>query len=471
MTTRGSRHLTGRDRSSGCAAEPAAPAERSERGFGSSPSSRRKRRLDGRSALLLVIANMVGTGVFTTLGLQAAGVQDGAALLLLWLLGGLVSLCGALSYAELAATLPRSGGEYHFLSRIYGRRIGELAGLVSATVGFAAPMALAAMAFGQYAGTVVDVPAMPLALAAVTLISLVQGFDVAWGRHFQVAATLMKVLLILVFCGLGFAAAPADGALSPWPGSETLDAVLSAPFALSFLYVSYAYSGWNAASYVTGEVVDAQRSLPIALIGGTAIVTALYLVLNLVFLRTIPLDLLAGTIEVGAVSAEHILGPAAGKALSLLLSLLLVSTISAMAMAGPRVIEEMARDRPRLGLFCRRSRRGAPARAVALLAVIAVGFILTDSFSFVLGFAGFTLIFFSMLTVLGVIRLRRREPALSRPFRVPWYPVPPLLFALISALMLAVVAFDQPLIVLGGALTLILLWLILPRWSSDASGD
>jgi APA family basic amino acid/polyamine antiporter len=414
-----------------------------------------------------VIANMIGTGVFTTLGLQAAGVQDGAALLLLWLLGGVVSLCGALSYAELAAALPRSGGEYHFLSRIYGPRIGELAGLVSATVGFAAPMALAAMAFGRYAGSVVEVPAMPLALAAVVLISLVQGFDVAWGRRFQVAATLMKVALILLFCGLGLAAEPASGALSPWPGPETLEVVLSAPFALSFLYVSYAYSGWNAASYVTGEVVDAQRSLPLALIGGTLFVTALYLALNLVFLRTIPLDLLVGTVEVGALSAEHILGSVAGKLLSLLLSLLLVSTISAMALAGPRVIEEMAKDRPHLRPLCLRSGRGAPARAVGLLGVIATGFILTDSFAFVLGFAGFTLIFFSMLTVVGVLRLRRLEPALPRPFRVPWYPIPPLLFALVSALMLAVVAFEQPWLVLGGAVALVLLWLALPRRSPN----
>lgn len=438
-------------------------------GMSSSSVSAPRPALDAKSALLLVIANMVGTGVFTTLGLQAAGVQDGAALLLLWLLGGAVAVSGALCYAELAAALPRSGGEYHFLSRIYGPRIGELAGLVSATVGFAAPMALAAMAFGRYAGTVVDLPASTLALSAVALISLIQGFDVGWGRRFQVAATLMKVALILLFCGLGLAVAPAAGTLSVRPGPGTLDAVLSTPFALSLIYVSYAYSGWNAASYVTSEVANPQRSLPIALIGGTLLVTVLYLMLNLVFLRTVPLPLLSGTVEVGAISAGYIVGPVAGGFLSLLLSLLLVSTISAMALAGPRVIEEMARDRLQLQPLCKRSRRGAPTRSVWLLGVIAVAFILTDSFAFVLGFAGFTLVFFAMLTVLGVLRLRRLEPGLPRPFRVPWYPFPPLLFALVSALSLAVVARDQPLLVLGGAFALLFLWLVLRRAGRGAN--
>jgi APA family basic amino acid/polyamine antiporter len=424
--------------------------------------------LDVRAATLLVIANMVGTGVFTTLGLQAAGVQDGAALLLLWLLGGLVALCGALCYAELAAALPRSGGEYYFLTRIYGPRLGELAGVVSATVGFAAPMALAAMAFGRYAATVLPVSPLWLAVAAVTLVSLIQGFDVGWGRRFQVVATLLKVMLILLFCAAGLAVEPAADALSPWPSEETLGAVLSGPFALALIYVSYAYSGWNAASYVTAEVANPQRSLPLALITGTLVVTGLYLLLNLVFLRTIPLPALAGTVEVGALAAEHIMGPVAGKGLSLVLSLLLISTISAMALAGPRVIEAMARDRRVLRPLCHRSRRGAPARSVLLLAVLALGFILTDSFAFVLGFAGFTLILFSLLTVLGVVRLRWREPGLPRPFRVPAYPLPPLVFALLASLSLVVVGFEQPLAVAGGGAALGLLWLMLGRIAPGA---
>jgi len=415
--------------------------------------------LDLRAAMLLVIANMVGTGVFTTLGLQAAGVQDGAALLLLWLLGGLIALCGALSYAELAAALPRSGGEYHFLSRIYGPRLGELAGWVSATVGFAAPMALAAMAFGRYAGSVLPVSPLWLGLGAVTLISALHAADLDLGRRFQVVATLLKVAIILVFCAAGLMVSPAPGTLSVIPGPGTWSAVFSAPFGLSLIYVSYAYSGWNAATYVTAEVAAPQRQVPRALLWGTAAVTVLYLLLNLVFLRSVPLAELAGTVEVGALSAAHVFGVDAGRLMSVALSLLLVSTISAMALAGPRVIEVMAEDRPRLRLLSARTRRGAPLRAVLFLWTLAAAFILTDAFAAVLGLAGFTLILFSLLTVLGVFRLRRREPNLPRPFRVPWYPLPPLVFALLAVLSLVVVAVDQPLPVLLGLALLALVWL------------
>jgi len=425
---------------------PAAPGPRDARPF-----------LDLRAAALLVVANMIGTGVFTTLGLQAAGVQDGLALLLLWLLGGLIAFCGALSYAELAAALPRSGGEYHFLSRIYGPRLGELAGWVSATVGFAAPMALAAMAFGRYAGTVLPVAPLWLGLGAVTLISALHAADLDLGRRFQVIATLLKVVLILVFCAFGLWVPPASGTLSPQPSPETLTGIFSASFGLSLIYVSYAYSGWNAATYVTGEVADPQRQVPRALLLGTGLVTVLYLLLNLVFLRTVPLAELAGTVEVGALSAAYIFGIEGGRLMSVALSLLLISTISAMALAGPRVIETMAEDRPRLRVLSARTRRGAPLRAVVLLWAIAAGFILTDAFAAVLGFAGFTLILFSLLTVLGVMRLRAREPDLPRPFRVPWYPLPPLLFALLAVLSLAVVAVDQPGPVLLGLALLVAL--------------
>lgn len=412
------------------------------------------------AATLLVIANMVGTGVFTTLGLQAAGVPDGAALLLVWLLGGVVAFAGALCYAELAAALPRSGGEYHFLTTIYGPRLGEVAGWVSVVIGFAAPMALAAMAFGRYVATVVPVPELVLGLGAVALVSAVHAIDRDLGRHFQVAATVLKVVLILVLGVAGLLAPAVPGALTVTPGAGTLAAVLSAPFAVSVIYVSYAYSGWNAATYVTAEIDHPQRRVPLALLLGTGIVTALYLLLNLVFLRTIPAPALAGTVEVGALSAQHIFGTAGGELMSLALGLLLISTISAMALAGPRVIEVMAVDRPSLRLLSARTARGAPLRATVALWLLATGFVLTDSFAAVLGLAGFTLILFALLTVLGVMRLRRRRPDLPRPFRVPLYPAPPVLFALIAVASLGVVAATEPVAVLAGLALLSALWLV-----------
>jgi APA family basic amino acid/polyamine antiporter len=418
---------------------------------------------DLRAATLLVVANMIGTGVFTTLGLQAEGVQDGAALLLLWLLGGLVAACGALVYAELAAALPRSGGEYVYLTRSFGPAVGLIAGWISTTVGFAAPVALAAMAFGQYAATVVPVAPTPTAVIAVVLIAGLHAFDVDLGTRFQVVMTLLKVLAIVLFCTAGLLLPAAPAALSPLPDGHTVGAVLSPAFALSLVYVSYAYSGWNAATYVAAEVQRPQRLVPRALLLGTAGVTLLYLLLNLVFLRSVPLAELAGTVEVGALSARWLFGEAGGRLISGMLALLLLSTISAMLLAGPRVFEAMAADRPALGLFGARNRRGAPTRAVLLSLAIALALILTGTFGAVLAFAGFTLMLSSLLTVLGALRLRRTEPALPRPFRIPWYPWPALVYLVLTAAALLVVAWTNPVPVLGGVCALMAWWWWLRR--------
>lgn len=418
------------------------------------PTSTRplRRFIDYRTAVLIVIANMIGTGVFTTLGLQAQAVPDGAALLLLWAVGGLLALCGALSYAELAAALPRSGGEYHFLSRIYHPALGQVAGWVSVTIGFSAPVALAAMAVGHYTAAFLPLGPMPIAVVTLLVMTGVHAFDLMIGRAFQISATMLKVILIVLFCIAGLAHGPVPGSLPLVPASDSLDLIFSAPFALSLIYVSYAYSGWNAAAYLVDEVQEPQRTVPRALVQGTLAVTVLYLLLNLVFLRTIGLEELSGTVEVGALSAREIFGPRGGVILSLTLGLLLASTISAMVLAGPRVLQRIGEDVPALRFLSALNRRGAPMRAVLLQQGLALGFILTDSFAGVLTFAGFTLTLFALLTVVGVLRLRRREPELPRPFRIPLYPLPPLLFVLVSAISLLVVGWQQPVAVAAGVL-------------------
>ena len=438
------------------------------------PARRAPQTFDLRAATLLVVANMIGTGVFTTLGLQAQGVQNGAALLLLWLLGGLVAACGALVYAELAAALPRSGGEYVYLRRSFSPAVGLIAGWISTTVGFAAPVALAAMAFGQYAATVVPVAPTPTAAVAVVSIAALHAFDVRLGTGFQVLMTLLKIAAILLFCAAGLLLPPAPGALTPLPGAGTAAAVFSPAFALSLVYVSYAYSGWNAATYVAAEVQSPQRLVPRALLLGTALVTVIYLLLNWVFLRSVPLGELAGTVEVGAVSARWLFGEGGGRLISAMLALLLLSTISAMLLAGPRVFEAMAEDSPALGLFGARNRRGAPTRAVLLSLVLALGLILTGTFGAVLAFAGFTLMLSSLLTVLGAVRLRHREPTLPRPFRIPWYPWPPLVYLCLTAAALLVVAWSNPAPVLIGLGALGACWWWLERraqrWAQRRAG-
>jgi len=425
-------------------------------------SDTKPRRFIGyRTAILIVIANMVGTGVFTTLGLQAQAIPDGAALLVLWGLGGLVALCGALCYAELAAAVPRSGGEYHLLARTWHPALGRLAGLVSVTVGFAAPVALTAMALGQYAATAVAWDPTHIAVATVLLVTALHAVDVGLGGVFQVAATLVKIAVIAVFCVAGLAAGSVPDSAPLTPTGDTLGLIFSAPFGLALIFVAYAYSGWNAAAYVVDEVREPQRTVPRALVHGTLAVTALYLVLNLTFLRTTNLEELAGTVEVGALSARFLFGEGGGMLMSLALSLLLVSSISAMVLAGPRVIEVIGQDVPALRFLSARNRRGAPTRAVLLQQGLALGFILTGSFEQVLTFAGFTLTLFALLTVVGQVRLRLREPELPRPFRVPLYPLPPAIFILVSGAALFLVAREQHTAVLiGVALLLVGGWLL-----------
>jgi APA family basic amino acid/polyamine antiporter len=405
-------------------------------------------------ALALVVANMVGTGVFTTLGLQASGVPDPLALLALWAIGGVVALAGALCYAELAAALPRSGGEYTYLGYIYHAALGLAAGLVSLTVGFAAPIALAAMGLGHYAAGATGLPPAATAALALVAVTLMHAFDPRLGGRFHVAATALKLGLIAAFCVAGLsapAAAPID--LDPRAAAE---AVLSPGFAVALIYVAYAYSGWNAAVYVAEEVRDPERTVPRSLVHGTLLVSALYLLLNLVFLRTVPTDRLAGTVEVGALSAGWIFGPAGGALMSGMLSLLLLSTVSAMVWTGPRVLQTAARDLPALAWLAWRSRRGAPTRAVLAQSGLALALIATNTFEGVLTYAGFTLSLLTFLTVVGLIVLRHTEPGLARPYRVWGYPATPVVFLAVTGLALAYAALERPAVAAASGATVAL---------------
>lgn len=425
------------------------------------------------AALATVVANIIGTGVFVTLGLQVQETTDGFTLLALWLVGGLIALAGALTYGELSAAVRGSGGEYRFLGRIYHPGLGTIAGWVSVAVGFAAPVALAAMALGRYAGPLMGVPARTLGILAILAATGVHLLAPAVGGRVQVAVTALKVLLILAFIAAGWVRGPEAG-MSFAPVAASFGNIASGSFALSLVFVSYAYSGFNAASYFQAEVTDAERTVPRALMLGTLLVTALYVGLNWVFLRTTPVELLSGQIEVGAIAGERIFGAASGRLMSGLIALLLVSSISAMTLAGPRVIEAMAEDLPPLRPLAQRTATGSPARAVLLQGALALAFVLTDSFDGVLTYAGFTLTLFTFLAVIGVIVLRRREPDLPRPYHVWAYPWTPLFFAGFSLWTLLVVIRDRPMEAVGGAVTLgiaaLLTWLVTERMAIDQGG-
>ncbi|TPG62433.1 amino acid permease [Hymenobacter nivis] len=408
---------------------------------------------------------MVGTGVFTSLGFQVLDIQSGFALLMLWAVGGLIALCGAVSYGELAAAMPRSGGEYHYLGQIYHPALGFLSGWVSATVGFAAPTALAALALGEYAksvwpglgqavvaGTTITGASL-LGVGVVLALTVVHGTSTRAGSRLQIVITALKVAILVAFIGAGLVAGEGQP-LSYAPDAAGWRAVLSPAFAVSLVYVSYAYSGWNAAAYLTGEIENPGRNLSRILLAGTAVVLLLYVGLNYVFLRSTPLAGLKGQVEVGFVAATSLFGAPAGRLAGGIIAALLVSTISSMIFAGPRIVQAMGEDLPALRFFAAKSRAGVPVRALLLQTGITLAFILRPSFKEILVYAGFVLNLFTFLTVLGLFVLRWRKPHLLRPYRAWGYPFTPLAFLALSGWTLAFILRDKPTESRYGLLTL-----------------
>src|ERR1700730_2534699 len=402
------------------------------------------RKISRLTATNIVVANMIGTGVFTSLGFQVAAIRSDFALVFLWALGGLAALCGALCYAELAAALPRSGGEYHFLSRIYHPAIGFIAGWGSATVGFAAPIAIAAIAFGDYCKPFFPgVPPMLVALFVAWLVTAIHLAGVRTGEIFQNVSTVLKVVLILVLivAGLFFRRSQA---LDLGIHTDTLQALVSGPFAVSLVFVMYSYSGWNAATYITGEVRNPAKNVPWALLVGTAIVIVLYVLLNSVFLLTTPRQTLSGQVEVGLLAGQAICGPVGGAIVSALIALGLVASISAMTWIGPHVTKTMAEDLPTLRIFGRVSKNGTPYVAMLFQLIMITFLIATATFNTVLVYIQFSLLFCSFLTVLGLIVLRVREPNLERPYKVWAYPITPVIFLAITLHMMIHVVRERP---------------------------
>lgn len=415
------------------------------------------------TATCLVVANMIGTGVFTSLGFQVGDLPSGFVIMLLWAVGGVCALAGALCYAELAAALPRSGGEYHLIGRTLHPALGFLAGWLSSTVGFAAPIALAAMALGKYFSGVVlagnailgrsldlgfwQTPPLTMealvALGVVALVTAIHLFGVRIGSLFQDGATLFKLALVAVVLVAGWLVGHTQPiSFIPVAGDAAL--IASPPFAISLVYVMYAYTGWNAATYIVGEIRDPARSVPRALLIGTGLVTVLYVGLNAIFLRTTPAEEMRGHLEVGLIAGRHIFGETGGRIVGGFICCGLVASISAMTWVGPRVAATMGEDLAALRWLAHKNKSGVPATALIFQLVIVSVLIVSSGFEKVLLYIQFALTLFSALAVVGLIALRLRQPDLPRPFRVPLYPITPLVFLAISGWMLWHMVRDKP---------------------------
>jgi APA family basic amino acid/polyamine antiporter len=407
-----------------------------------------KREIGLFSAIAVVVANMVGTGIFTTSGFILQEVGNSSALLLGWMVGGAFALCGALCYGELGARYPQAGGEYVYLREAFGKPVAFLSGWVSLIVGFSAPIAAAAIAFSIYllkavgasvdTGRVVALFGVPvftfstpviLAIAVVLMISMLHAHSLRVGSRVQNLLTLFKIALVAVFIGAGLYSS--GGSIDHFSGHFSMGTLLDGKFAVALIFISFAYSGWNAAAYLGGEIKRPSRNIPLAMLAGTLIVTALYLLLNLVYVYALPADSMRGVMEVAAAAGAQLFGPGISRWLNGAIALGLLSVISAMILAGPRVYYAMSRDGIFFPLFGRVSdARHTPAPAIGLQAAIAIVMIISASYDKLLVYIGFTLSLFAMLTVVGLMRVRQNDPDDRPAYRTWGYPLTPLAFIL-----------------------------------------
>jgi APA family basic amino acid/polyamine antiporter len=396
------------------------------------------------TASSLVISSMIGTGVFTSLGFQVIDIQTGFSIIFLWFLGGLIAFCGAVSYAELGSVFKRSGGEYSLLRELYHPALGFVAGWISITVGFAAPAALAAMALASYLSSIIpDLPQNHVAAFTILIFSFIHASSVKTGSRVQNATTILKVVLIIVFVAFGFGiAVPQD--ISLVPQSTSWSEIMSPPFAVALIYVSYAYTGWNSSIYIIDEMKHPVKDLPKSLFIGTLTVMILYISLNYVFLYTVPIETLAGQIEIGFLSGKSIFGEIGGSIIAISISILLLSTVSAYVFLGPRVSRVMGEDMKSLKFLAKTNENDIPVNAFIISGVLSLIFIYSSTFEQVLVYTSFLLILITTITVGGVFVLRRKKSESDSTYRTWGYPLTPMIFIAVSCWTLVFVAIDRP---------------------------
>jgi APA family basic amino acid/polyamine antiporter len=402
------------------------------------------RRVGGFTAACVLVSNAVGSGIFTTTGFQVRDLGDPFLILLLWLFGGALALAGAMSYAELGTALPRVGGEYVYLRRAFGPVWGFLSGWTSFTIGFGAAIAAAAVAFAHY--LIALVPSLAAASPAVLALALVWGLTgihalgVERGGSFQRWLTVLKIggiaLLVLVALGSGRGDRAHLGAAAPGvePGFGTA--------AVALVFVLYAFAGWNAAGYIAGEIRDPRRSLPRAMIGGAAFVTLLYLAVNLAYFYALPAA--EPVLPVAEKAAAALFGQGAASVVSAVLCVSIAGAASSMIWAGPRVYFAMAEDGVAPRWLAKTSHTAAPVPAILASSAWVTVLVLSGTFEQLVVYSGVALALFSAGAVASLFVLRRREPGLTRPYRVAPYPWVPLAYVAAALWIAAHAAFERP---------------------------
>jgi APA family basic amino acid/polyamine antiporter len=436
----------------------------------------------------MVIANMIGTGIFTAIGFQVmdTGIPDAFSIIIIWVLGGVFSLCGAFAYTEVASTINRSGGEYSFLSKLYHPIWGFLSGWISLIVGFSAAIAALALATSTYFLPLIGLSneytvslftmeisiQKVMGIAIILVISLVHIKGVKFGGIFQNYITAFKLALIGAIIIIPFLIGSYEPAnITFAPTATSADTIFSFSFAGSLVWVMFAYSGWNASSYIIGDLDNPKRNLPYSLITGTIVVAIIYVLLNLVFMYVATFDELAGQIDVGNIVMQKVFGNYIGIVFSGFFSIALMSGISAMVIAGPRVAEQMGKDYSLFKRLSAISKSGTPTTAILFLAFISCILVLISSFKDMVEYIGLTLTIFSLMTVAGVFIIRKKGMVNELGVRCWGYPFTPLIFIALSIWMISYFIYLDPMKICWSLLTMlpgIILFLLLKNETSAA---
>lgn len=389
-----------------------------------------KHKIGWKTAAALVISNMIGTGVFTSLGYQLTDIQNTFSIVLIWSLGGLFALIGAFTYAELGTNFDDSGGDYVFLSKLIHPIVGYVYAWVSLTVGFTAPIAISVMAMKSYLN-----PINPsifndwFGIFVILILTAIHSISIGQSGKFQNISTGIKIGFVLLLIILGFSLVPDQELTAINLSSSWKEEIFLPGFAVSLLYVTYAYTGWNSAAYIVDEIDDPRRNLPKALLIGTALVTVFYILLQIVFLKHASVEQLSGKVEVAFIAFKNALGPEGSNWISYFIAIQLIATISGYLWIGSRITFAMAKDHSLWKKIAVKNKNGIPVRALWLQAGISILLTLTGTFEQVLLYASFVLQLMGTLTIASIFWLKGRKDAYKSPFK-PFLQIAFILFSL-----------------------------------------
>ncbi len=406
----------------------------------------------------IVIANIIGAGIFTTTGFMMDFLGNPLLMLSLWFVGGIIAFCGAIAFGELGATFPEAGGEYIFISKLFNPMLGFLSGWLSLIVGFSAPIAASAIGFSEYIS--LAIPTLQtniftqelmspglfkklLAVIVILIFTLIHSSGIIFGSRVQNVLTILKVALIagLIIAVFTFG----KGSMQHFHSPDQFQFSFSGwkSIGLSLMFVMFAYSGWNSATYIGSEIKSPEKVIPGSLLISTGIVMVLYLLFNMFLVYALSPDEIKGVPEIAGLAAGKAFGSLAESVISLFISFALISSLSAFIILGPRVYYSMANEGYFFAFAAKvHSKFKIPVGAILLQSTIAIILVLSGTFEQILVYMGFSLGIFPLLAVLGVFKLRMNKKSA---LKLPGYPYLHIVFILTGIAILILAFFERPL--------------------------